>query len=169
MNDNQSPSFLARLRGWIENTWLYRRLEARKYDAPERSWWWLAVRGVAVLAILIVTHGMAFQHGKSRATVVAAPNVVIGGDSVPKSVAVAWKERALTCEVAAEELTRDNQKMRAALNALPKAPDKIAPAVINEAPKPVAVKTPPKTKACDTWWCKVDKLVTDPGAAVGLD
>ena len=95
--------------------------------------------------------------------------MVIGGDSVPKSVAVAWKERALTCEVAAEELTRDNQKMRAALNALPKAPDKIAPAVINEALKPVAVKSPPKAKACDTWWCKVDKLVTDPGAAVGLD
>ena len=184
MNDNAKPNIFRRVidwiklkiayvRGWMENSWIYRRLEARKYDAPERSWWWLVVRGLALIAILVVTHGMAFQQGKDRAIVVvgkvAAPNVVIGGDSVPKFVAVAWKDRALTCEAAAAELTRDNSKMRAALNALPKPPDKIAPAVINEAPKPIAGKAPPKAKACDTWLCKVDKLVTDPSAAVGLD
>lgn len=184
-NDNRKPSLVRRLvgwvrlriaylRGWVENSGFYKRMQARKYDAPERSWWWIGVRALVVLVVLGAGLSSAYWYGKQDGTIhitqLQTPTVSIGvPKAVPLAVVEAWKGRALTCEAAAEELNADNRRMRAALNALPAAPLVVVPTEVKPllALPGVAVSVTPrkaakKPKECETWLCKLDKAVGMP-------
>lgn len=169
MNDNPRPSLFARIRGWIENTQFYKNMHAKTYDAPARSYWWIGMRLVLIAALFCISLSAAYYAGLTRRGTsyiqhFVAVEAVASPDMIHKSALDAWKARTADCEAMARGLDGEVTELRSALAALPPLPPETvlkAETVVAKKPKRVV------TKQCDTWVCKVDKLVTDPGSAIG--